>query len=321
MQNNNDYLIAILMPAFNAVAHLSKSVQSVLDQSYKEFELIIVDDGSTDGSLEIAKQLETEDERIKVFSKCNAGWPAARNFGLRHSKGSLIALLDADDTWHPTLLEKLHNALINQPESKLAYCGWQNLGVSENRGKPYIPPDYEGPEKALHLLQGCPWPIHATLTRRYLIEEAGGFNENLTSTADYDLWLKIATANKLVRVPEVLAYYHHHNNGQITSNRALIAINQNKIQRNFLSNNPHIRDHIGIHRIKAFLSKQLLNRGFECYWERDMTAAREIFQHAMRSGYGTPKEWLYMLPALLPLSLHKTILKKVANDKASKDSR
>lgn len=315
MQYKNADLITILMPAYNAEAHLSVSVQSVLDQSYKALELIIIDDGSKDATLKIAKRFAADDNRIKVFSKCNAGWPAARNYGLRHSRGALIALLDADDTWHPAFLEKLHNALTNQPDSKLAYCGWQNLGVSEKRGKPYIPPDYEGPEKAINLLQGCPWPIHAALTRKHLIEEAGGFNENLSSTADYDLWLRITAKNKLIRVPEVLAYYHHHGSSQITANRALIAINQNKIQRTFLSNNPDIRDHIGKNRARALFSKQLLYRGFECYWDRDLITARKIFLHAMRTGYGNPKQWIYMLPSLLPLSLHKIIL-DMANDKS-----
>jgi len=226
MRNKNDDLISILMPAYNAAKFMQQSVRSVLNQSYTVFELIIVDDGSKDETLEIASRLASEDERIKVFTKQNAGCSAARNYGLKHSNGSLIAL---DDTWHSVFLEKLHGALTGLPNNGLAYCGWQNLGVSKGRGEPYIPPDYEGADKTLSLLRGCPWPIHAVLTRRCLIENAGGFNENLTTAEDYDLWLRITVANKIVCVPEVLAYYHHHGDDNATANRALVAIDQHKV--------------------------------------------------------------------------------------------
>ena len=311
MQYKYDDLISILMPAYNAAEFLSQSVHSVINQSYTMFELIIVDDGSRDETLEIARRFSAEDERIKVFTKQNAGCSAARNYGLKQSNGSLIAYLDSDDTWHSEFLEKLHAALAGQPDKGLAYCGWQNLGVRKGRGEPYVPPDYEGPEKAINLLQGCPWPIHAVLTRRHLIENAGGFNENLTTSEDYDLWLRVTVANKIVCVPEVLAYYHHHGDGNATANRALVAIDQHKVQRAFLAANPNVLQTVERKHAKTLLSKQLLYRGFECYWNQDLPAARKIFRYAMRFGYGTPRQWIRMLPSILPLPLHSTILNLV----------
>lgn len=308
MQYANSDLIAILMPAYNAAEFLKRSVRSVLNQSYEMFELIIVDDGSEDDTLEIARRLATVDERIKVFTKQNAGCSAARNYALKHSNGSLIALLDADDTWHTSFLEKLHGALTGQPDKGLAYCGWQNLGLSKGKGKLFVPPDYEGPDKLLGLLNGCPWPIHAALTRRSLMEHAGGFNEALTVAEDYELWLRIAVGNKIVRVPEVLAYYHHHGHENVTANRALVAIDQHKVQRAFLTTNPNVLHSIERQHAKALISKQLLYRGFECYWSQDLPAARKIFRHAMSFGYGRLHEWAYMLPSILPFPLHKGIL-------------
>ncbi len=318
MQHENNELISILMPAYNAAEFLPLSVQSVLDQSHNRFELIIVDDGSEDETLEIARRLAKEDERIKVFTKQNAGCSAARNYGLKHSNGSLIALLDADDTWHSTFLESMYCALSEHPESCLVYCGWQNLGVSKDRGKPYVPPDYnEGPDKNLSLLNGCPWPIHAALTRRCLIEKAGGFNENLHTAEDYDLWLRIAMGNKIVRVPEVLAYYHHYGHDNATANHALVAIDQHKVQRAYLASNTDALHSLERRRAKALISKQLLYRGFECYWHQDLPAARKIFRHAMRFGHGTLRQWVYMLPSILPYQLHKNILKLTTRQESS----
>ncbi len=321
MTSDSEELVTILMPAFNAEAFLQQSVGSILNQSFSNFELIIIDDGSTDNTYDVAMDLAAKDQRIKALQKDNAGWPAARNYGLARSKGSLIALLDADDTWHPTFLERMYSALRANSDYGISYCGWQHLGVSEGRGKPYIPEEFETPDKVAKLLRGCPWPIHATLVRRYLIENAGGFNESLSSTADYDLWLKIAINTKLIRVPEVLAFYHHHDSGQITDNRARIAINQHKIQRAFLYSRPDIQKLVGVRQAKGIISKRLLYQGFDCYWTHDLPAARKIFLHAMRYGYGSPMQWIYMLPSLLPLPIHVGILSLFGNRKIKTSPR
>ena len=308
MLRENSELIAVLMPAYNSASFLAQSVQSVLNQSYRNFELIIVDDGSIDGTLEIARTLSARDRRVKVFTQNNAGCSAARNYALKQAEGSLIAFLDSDDTWHPDFLEKLHRALIAQPGVELSYCGWQNLGVSKERGQPYIPPDYEGADKTLHLLQGCPWPIHAVLTNRNLIEKAGGFKENLIAAEDYDLWLRVAIGVKIVRVPEVLAYYHHHGDSNTSANRALLAISQHKVQIAFLNENPIILREKDRVNAKALVDQQLLYSGFDCYWKSELPAARKIFRRAMRLGCGTFKQWIHMLPSILPLPFHSGIL-------------
>ncbi len=298
------------MPCFNEAVHLRLSVGSVQEQTYREWELVVVDDGSTDDSPVILETLAKEDSRIRVSTQKNTGPGAARNRGLQNARGELLAFLDGEDTWHREFLAKMTAALDVQDRPSLAYCGWQNLGLTGGRGDPFVPPDYEAPDKVESLLGGCPWPIHAALSRRQsLIERTGGFDESLTSCMDYDLWLRFATEVPITRVADVLAYYHHHDGEQITKNRARGAINHWTVQRTFLKKHPAVVRKLGLKRIRALTHGELMRRGYECYWKRDLKAARIIFRRVMRYGYGAPHDWFYMLPCLLPGAVHSHLLR------------
>ncbi len=299
--------ISIIMPCFNAVAHIRRGVSSALAQTMADIELIVVNDGSTDESLRILDTIE--DPRLRIINQLNRGVSAARNRGIREARGNYIAFLDADDTWEPTCLEKLYAALESCPTAVLAYCGWQNVGLLGGRDKPYVPPDYENSDKMAHLLLTCPWPIHAALTRRESIAAAGGFDERLSNAEDYKMWLAIASRFELVRVPEVLAYYHFHKGPQATKNKAKAAKDNWSVKKNFLRNHSEIVKKLGRDRIRQLTIGMLLERGYECYWSRDLDNARRIFHMVMKTGYGTLRDWKYMLPALLPMSIHRSLIR------------
>jgi glycosyltransferase involved in cell wall biosynthesis len=312
---------SIIMPCYNAVSHLSSSVGSVLSQTCADWELVIVDDGSTDGSWGELQRLAAADPRIRVFRQANAGAAAARNHGLLQARGIYTAFLDADDTWHPAFLEIMSAAFYHTPDAGIAYCGWQNLGLGGARDEPFIPPDYENMDKVDSLLGGCRWPIHAALVRSRLIHDSGLFDENLSSCMDYDLWLRLGTIHKLVRVPRVLAYYHHHGGEQITRNRARIAINHWRAQQKYLRAHPDILARFGKKRLRELTDGEMLGRGYASYWQRDLPAARKIFRVVMRQGYGTLKDWKYMLPAWLPVSWHQWLIERHDRGKQKTDGQ
>jgi glycosyltransferase involved in cell wall biosynthesis len=295
------------MPCYNGADHLPISVSSIRQQTFGEWELVVVDDGSTDNSLQVLELLSGEDSRIHVFEQENAGPSAARNRALSNAKGEFIAFLDADDSWHPEFFEKMKGALNAHPNAGLAYCGWQNVGLTGGRGKPFVPPDYEVPNKVEVLLGGCRWPIHATLARKIFVERAGGFNEQLRSSEDFDLWLRLATGVPIVRVPRVLSYYRHHGDAD-TRDRAQVAFDHWTVKREFLHDRPDIPRRLGSSVIRSLVHGELLRAGYECYWKRDLHAARRIFRRVMRHHYGTPRDWLYMLPSLLPMFVHRFLL-------------
>lgn len=300
--------VSIIMPCFNAAAHLERSVGSVLAQNMGDWELIVIDDGSTDASWQALESLAHKDPRIRPVHQPNAGAAAARNQGLGEAKGSYTAFLDSDDTWAPTFLGAMVAALEAHPGAAIAYCGWQNIGLGGGRDKPYVPPDYEAGDKVESLLRVCPWPIHGALVRAELIRDAGGFDERLSSCMDYDLWLRLGTVHRLLQVPQVLAFYHHHGSGQITGNKARIALNHLWAQQNYLAANPAVSTRLGHRRIRELTAGEVLRRAYSAYWRRDLPAARTMFRTVMRQGYGGWKDWVYMVPALLPESWHRWFL-------------
>jgi glycosyltransferase involved in cell wall biosynthesis len=232
----------------------------------------------------------------------------ARNLGLREARGAFIAFLDSDDTWSATFLEKMHTALASDSTAALAYCGWQNLGLPGLRGEPFVPPDYENPDKAAALLGGCRWPIHACLTRHAAIIEAGGFNTQLTIAEDYLLWLEVSVTSPIIRVPEVLAQYHHHDGVQATHNLALAVLDTLKAKQMFLHQHPKIAEQIGADRIKSLTWDKLILQGNTLHWQGDIENARPILRKALLTGHGSLSAKLRMLPSLLPLSVHRAIV-------------
>lgn len=300
--------VSVIMPCYNAASHLIASAGSVQAQTWSDWELIVVDDGSKDDSWQELQRLARADLRVKIFRQPNSGAAAARNRALTEARGSYIAFLDSDDTWHPEFLACMLNALTSHPDAGLAYCGWQTIGRGKGRDDPFIPPDYENDNKIETLLEGCRWPIHGALVRSQLVLKAGGFDEKLSSCMDFDLWLRIGTVHRLLRVPHVLAYYHHHDGEQITRNKARIALNHWRAQQNYLRAHPSLIRAIGRERIDRLTLGELLRRGYACYWRRDLPAARTIFRTVMRLGYGTLSDWKYMLPAWLPEAWHRRLI-------------
>ena len=298
--------VSVIMPCFNAEATIARAITSVQAQTLPDWELVIVDDGSADNSAKII--LGIDDARIRLLSQPNSGAAAARNRGLAEAQGEFVAFLDSDDTWHPEFLEQMLKALQASPKGVLAYCGWQNLYPDGSSGEPFVPPDYEPLDRAETFLGGCRWPIHGALVRRVEIEAVGAFDETLKASEDYDLWLRLVPRGTLILVPAVLAYYHHHLGTQITKNRQRVALSHCAAQQNFLRKNPNAASHLGKRRLRELMIGELLRQGYLSYWKRDLHAARALFKKVMRAGYGGPRDWFYMLPAMLPFSIHERLV-------------
>ena len=299
-------LVSVIMPCLNGEQHIQAAIDSVLVQTFDDFELIVVDNGSTDRTPGILGAVN--DPRLRVLTLPERGVSRARNLGLREARGAFIAFLDSDDTWSTEFLEKMHAALETNPQAVLAYCGWQNLGLPGPRGEPFSPPDYENPDKAAALLEGCRWPIHACLTRHAAIIEAGGFNTGLTIAEDYLLWMEVSVTGTIIRVPEVLARYHHHDGVQATRNQALAALDTFRAKQLFLRRHPEIAKQLGPDRIESLTWDHLIQKGNTLHWQGDLENARPIFRKALLSGHGSLSAKMRMLPSLLPLSVHLAIL-------------
>jgi glycosyltransferase involved in cell wall biosynthesis len=277
-----------------------------LGQTWGNVELIVVDDGSKDRSRDI---LRGYGGRIRLLEQANQGPYKARNNGLRHATGEFVAFLDADDWWAPDCLEKLHAALSSRPDAALAYCGWQNVGAMDRGNDPFVPPDYEVDGKVEMLLRsGSPWPIHAVLSRLQVIGSLGGFRDDLATSLDYEMWLRVAATCPVVRVPEVLAFYRFHGGGQISANPWRQAINGWRIKQRFLAEHHEIASSLPRGKVLELVDGFLLRSGYQFYWNRDLVSAQHIFRRSLFNGGWKLKDLAYLIPALLPAVLYQRLI-------------
>lgn len=207
-------LVSILMPVYNGSAFLDRSIGSVLKQSYANWEIIIVDDHSSDNSSEVVKKYLNDKRIILKQNDCNKGIAASRNLALKQAKGDFIAILDQDDEWLPQKLEK-QMRLFNSLDSTfgLVYC---NTKVQFENGhvqpfKKDIAPRQSIEENFKKLYLTNYISSLTVVFRKECIQKVGYFNENIQwGGDDYDLWLRISAQYKFAFVDEVLCIRHEH---------------------------------------------------------------------------------------------------------------
>jgi len=180
-------LVSVIIPTYNRYACVGRAIESVLSQTYAPYEIIVVDDGSTDSTMRL---LETYADRIRVIHQNNRGVSAARNTGIRTARGDYIALLDSDDCWLPQKLEK--QAAFFRACPQVLICQTEEIWI--RNGKRVNPKKrhqkFSGMifEKTLPLCLVSP---SAVMIRKSLFDEVGFFDESLPACEDYDLWLRI----------------------------------------------------------------------------------------------------------------------------------
>lgn len=218
----NSGLVSIVMPSYNTEKYIADSIESVLAQTYPHWELIIVDDCSTDGT-EAAVGKYLHDSRIRFLkNERNSGAAVSRNYALREAKGKWIAFLDSDDTWAPTKLEK-QIAFMEQNGYKFT-CTDYRIQLN-GQWLPYI---YTSPNKITPFMMKN-YCYFSTITVMYDREHVGLIQiENVRKNNDYALWLKIIKKANCYRLPECLSAYIKHE-GSISSGSKLKLIKHHYI--------------------------------------------------------------------------------------------
>jgi glycosyltransferase involved in cell wall biosynthesis len=198
-------LISVIIPVYNGEKTIRETIESVLNQTFRNFELIILNDGSQDSTLEVVSSIQ--DFRLKVFSHPNAGLAASRNRGTFHAVGEYISFIDADDLWTPDKLETQLKALQDNPEAAVAYS-WTNYidesGQFLRRGG-YLTANGDVYAKLLvvDFLENGSNP----LIRRQALIQVGGFDESLPAAEDWDILLRLAAQYSFVAVPHPQILY------------------------------------------------------------------------------------------------------------------
>lgn len=214
--------LSVIIPCYNAEPYLASTVDSVLLQNTPDLEVVIVDDGSRDGSADLVRRRYGSNSDVRLLQQANQGVAAARNNGIREARGEWISFVDADDIWLPGKLRAQMDLLALEPGARMAYTAWQVWSSSAPLPTPEFLTELEARSNDTgrwsgatgwiypQLLLDCVVWTSTVLVHGSVFNEVGVFDETLRIGEDWDLWLRASRVTPIVRVPRPLALYRMH---------------------------------------------------------------------------------------------------------------
>ena len=226
-------LISIVMPIFNTETYLAEAIDSVIDQTYQNWELFLVNDSSPGNTKIIVDPFIAADNRIKYFEHPNAGPSFTRNQGILKSKGDFIAFLDSDDVWHPGKLEMQLTVFEDKPLVGVVYSQRKTIDDEGQMICGYLPKLHAG------MLLNKLWVdnfvcLSSSIIRRSVVQKVGLFDDKIRMSQDYDFWLRVARVYPFAYINKGLVSYRIHSD-QISKRTEERSISVRKIRRNFYS--------------------------------------------------------------------------------------
>lgn len=298
--------VSVIVPAYNCVAYIRDAVESVLAQDYPNLEVIVVDDGSTDGTADALTPLQ---HRITLLRQPNSGPAAARNRALAIAQGRYIAFLDADDLWLPGKLSAQMAYFAQHPDTSIVYGRWQRWhgdadGASEsasprgddNNGTD-IDEDASGWIYTDMLLDSMIHSITVVAHRR-VFDAIGGFDESLRTGEDYDLWLRATQRFRVAKLSRPLALYRIHAASTTAAERR-----ENNEYRVLLRALKRFGEtgadgqRVDRMSLDRRLSRLCFSHGYRHYWRGDVCVAYESFRLALRHFDFRPRTLAYCVGA------------------------
>lgn len=314
--------ISVIIAAHNAEETIAETLASLQAQTYPNWEAIVVDDGSTDETLNILNRFAEKDIRMRVFRQRRGGEGRARNAGISQAKFNWYLFLDSDDWILPTALARFTEVLNSDAVSDAVYSGWARVAPDGTRIEETYRPD---PTNLFPLLaRFCPFAIHSCMVRGSVVKAVGCFDEDLSVGADWDLWQRIARTGARFRpIPGVLALYRMRTNSAVTDVHNLLVNGLQIITRGH-SPDPRVTQPFppyagGVSKndlpdarfyYVCWPAGMLLGRGEDARWVLDhipndqnpqldpKDVAQAIFKAALISVGRTPDAWLEMWPRL-----------------------
>lgn len=236
--------VSVIIPVYNGALFIREAYQQIVNQKLKEYEVIFIDNNSTDQSFSILKELEAKDPKIKVFSESIQGAAAARNRGLSEAKGAFVYFFDVDDLLFKGALNKLYNVLLNNPEIESVYgktlkSKTRNIPGNALKQQPLSFKVHQAPKLGIkwldyNLLPGTPAFMH----RKIVFEKVGHFNTTLILGEDAALHVKLGMECNIAEIEEVVMVYYRHANSTVST--------QNKLKKEkvFTYWQPLVKEHI-----------------------------------------------------------------------------
>jgi len=289
---------SVIIPLYNKEKFIKNTIQSVLNQEFNDFEILIINDGSTDSSL---KQLEAfSDSRITIFDQENQGVSVARNFGLAQAKGKYICFLDADDYWYPHFLSQMYKYIKLLPEQKVFTSAFefeiQNKIIpcvySMKKTADYQIVDYFDASRKKHPVIGT----STSVFHRDVFEKSGDFDARFRSGQDSDLWIRVGLHFPVVFIWKIAARYVYDPQG-ISRNRKKIAEKMDYSHYVTIEKNDP--------KLKKFLDRRRFALVIESKLHRNKNDFKKICYHIDLKNISCGKKILLYLPTWGLLTLVK----------------
>jgi glycosyltransferase involved in cell wall biosynthesis len=277
--------VSVVIPAYNACKYIVETLESALNQNFQSFEIIVVDDGSTDGTHTVVEKYG--DRGVVLLQQPNSGVGAARNRALSVARGEFVALLDSDDLWEPDYLQTMVGFLEQNPEVSIAFSDSLFFGESKFVGKRFQEVYPPSPPITFAKLAGMISHVNVAATlRREVFTSIGLFDETIRGGEDFELWLRALHAGcRIEPVPKVLVHYRRHASSlslgaPVQERAALVALakwrgracigeeERQAVERTYLQTQSyldvrHAVDHI--HKGEYSLARMALRRA--CKWQ------------------------------------------------------
>ncbi len=268
--------ISVVIPVYNREKLVGRAIKSVLDQTFGDYEIIVIDDGSVDGTKKVVQRYKG---RIKYIYQENKGISTARNRGIQEASGEYIAFLDSDDTWAP---EKLEIQLdLMQKNERLGLVCSRMVILNENGDQCGMKPEKKTGKNFKELVEiGGDLPTSSVMTRRVCFEEVGMFDESLVMMEDFEMWVRIASQYDIyMDEDKILAHYYRHDR-QITKSRTLVYETTVQLHKKILGHFGATKDFPRkIVKRKISSNEYVLSRIY--YRKRDYRNAFKVLRDAM----------------------------------------
>lgn len=305
-------LVSVVLPAYNVRPHVGEAIRSVQAQGFDDLEIIVVDDGSTDGTADFVAEAFPS---VRLFRKPNGGAATARNLGLREARGRFIAFLDSDDVWLPGKLRAQIDYMVQHPDVRMV-CGGFSFWLADETGRfpdpaaSFAPvadsrpePEHSGWVYHTLLLSNFVWTSTVVMARS-LLDEIGYYDESLRLGQDYDYWLRASRVTEIHRLSGVMALYRKHDNsatmrGFSQTNHAAKVIETAVAKWGVTGPDG---SSVSDQALKERLYRIYFSAGYGCYRNGRLTRAVGEFRNSIKTRPSCVKSWAYLVLSYLGIA-------------------
>jgi glycosyltransferase involved in cell wall biosynthesis len=284
--------VSVVMPCYNGMPQMSRALESAIEQTHRAVEIIVVDDGSTDDSAACVNHYihQHPEANIRLIRQTNSGEPAARNKGIHAASGDWVAMLDTDDWWDKTKLAKqLTESQAAGPDCVLVHTGViHHFPDGQTHELNMQAPAQRVGWATSTLLNDGSIGHPSIMVRRTALMDLGGYDTTFKQACDIDLYYRLSAVGTFAFVHEYLLHYSVYE-GQMSSRVADQLRSHHRAIRNFFHDHPELAHKIGRDKIRAAMTRQIVDKLKSTYWRRRLPEFRALLEYADESGFKSPQ--------------------------------